>query len=161
MSGQTTLEPAAGPSRPGAGEDARRRSLLRAALAAGTVVLLAFAAYLLFGHAEARVAGTTQTFPQEQITTLEPGREVCQLARVPAGTGAVQVLTPRPDKGVSLALRAPAGGPVATAARAAAAPDLGLRLALDRTVRRHARRRLPCARRAPPCRCSAIARTPA
>jgi 4-amino-4-deoxy-L-arabinose transferase-like glycosyltransferase len=139
VSGQTTLEPAAEPSRPAARASARRRAPLLAALAVAAVVVIGLVAYALFGTAEPRVAGITYVFPQAVITTVKPAGEVCQAARVPAGTGAVELLSPTPSKAVSVRLRPRAAGGVAAATRSAAVrPGVGgaTLVTLDKTLRR-------------------------
>jgi 4-amino-4-deoxy-L-arabinose transferase-like glycosyltransferase len=101
------------------------------------VVLAALAAYALFGIQAPRVSGVTRVEPERPVAEVAPGADVCQLVSVPAGTGAVQTLTPVPAApgGLSLQLRSPAGG-VLAGSRSVAARNGGLRFALDRTVRR-------------------------
>jgi 4-amino-4-deoxy-L-arabinose transferase-like glycosyltransferase len=102
-----------------------------------TVLLAAVAAYVLFGIQAPRVSGVTRVKPERPVAAVAPGADVCQLVTVPAGTGAVQTLTPGPaaPAGLSLRLRTQSGGALA-GSRSVAARNGGLRFALDRTVRR-------------------------
>jgi 4-amino-4-deoxy-L-arabinose transferase-like glycosyltransferase len=100
------------------------------------LLLVALAAYALFGTQAPRVSGVTRVEPERPVAELAPGADVCQLVSVPAGTGAVQTLTAgaAAPGGLSLQLRSPAGDALA-GSRAVAARDGGLRFTFDRTIR--------------------------
>ena len=70
-----------------------RRVRTGAAVAVGliAIVLGAIAAAGFLGEDNPRRSGTNSIFPSEVVATLEPGHELCQSARVPAGTRAVEI----------------------------------------------------------------------
>ena len=133
MSAHTTLEPSEGSRRVPRGGRPRRSLLVAAGVVA--VLLVALAAYALFGVQAPRVSGVTRVEPERPVAELAPGAEICQLVSVPAGTGAVQTLSagaPAPA-GLSAQLRSPDGGALARS-RSVAARAGGLRFTLDRSV---------------------------
>jgi 4-amino-4-deoxy-L-arabinose transferase-like glycosyltransferase len=136
LSGQTTLEPDVASTRPSASGNGRRRAWLLVAAGVLSAGLVALAAYALVGHSEPRVSGITQVQPRRTTVVLQPGGEACQAARIPADTGAVQILSRAPAAAVSLAVEPLEAGGVAAVSRSARAQDLGVRLKLDRTIRR-------------------------
>ena len=68
-----------------------RRVGAAVAAAAIVVALVALAAVRFLGEDNPRRSGTDSIFPSEVVATLAPGHELCQDARVPAGTRAIEM----------------------------------------------------------------------
>jgi len=105
---------------------------------AAAVILIAFVtigAVRFLGEDNPRRSGTNSIFPSEVVATLEPGDELCQAARVPAGTRAIEIPLRDGVPGPGLRLRVlAAGGREVGAASAGGVRARSVRFELRRTL---------------------------
>ena len=97
---------------------------LGAAVAAAAIViaLVAIAAVRFLGEENPRRSGTNSIFPSEVVAELAPGQELCQAARVPAGTRAIEMPLRDGVPGDGLRLRVLAAGGRRSGAASARGP---------------------------------------
>jgi hypothetical protein len=113
----------------------RVRTGAAVAVAAIVVVLLAVTVVRFLGEDNPRRSGTNSIFPSEVVATLAPGHELCQDARVPAGTRAIELPLRDgvPGPGLGLRILAPAGRVVGEAS-AGGVRARAVRFELPRTL---------------------------
>jgi hypothetical protein len=127
-----------------------RRVRAGAAVAAGAiaVAVAAIAAIGFLGEENPRRSGTNSVFPSEVVATLEPGHELCQSARVPDGTRAVEIPLRDGAAGPGLRLRILEDGGVVGEASAGGLRARAVRFELPRTLTEDAVGRI-CVRQGP------------
>ncbi len=109
----------------------RARTGAAVAAAAIVVVLVAIVAVRFLGEDNPRRSGTDSIFPSEVVATLAPGHELCQDARVPAGTRAIEIPLRDGVPGPGLRLRIPG---VTAETSAAGVRARAVRFELPRTL---------------------------